>query len=370
MHKIKKYISLSLAIVLCFLAVQFDSAKRTIAAIPSACTISGTVNYYDGAKTVSNAAVILENDLGIQLESTVTDINGYYEFTNLADGGDYLVRVEKDDNDASNGVNGLDLTKIVRHMVGFETFGAIFKIISSDVDETGTTNGLDLTKITRYIVGLDSSLPSGGWKFYSSVAAPTENDYLAGGTERIYTGLSGDMANQDFTGIKMGDADNSWTDGALNFQTGGNNSAIWHFGTSDDIMPGDYGEEEETISNIGSANGHLAIAFENLINDENGCAEPEYASEPNCDNDNIGELAENLDILAYLDENGNGTFDSGTDSLAYEGKAIGIFAGSLSDYLLPAGESVDFRVEWNFSPEAGNEVQSDRARITITFDFI
>ncbi|MFH1712875.1 MAG: S8 family serine peptidase [Candidatus Jacksonbacteria bacterium] len=173
-------------------------------------TISGTIKYYDGIKTVPNAAVILENDIGTQLAATTTDSNGFYQFTDVAGGGNYVVRVEKDDNDPVNGVNGLDLTKIVRHIVSLEILDNIYKIIAADVNEDNIIVGTDLTKIVRYIVGIDDALLSGDWKFYDSDAIVNEENYLTVELNKVYTNLIADMSNQDFVGIKMGDVNNSW----------------------------------------------------------------------------------------------------------------------------------------------------------------
>ncbi|MFH1564960.1 MAG: S8 family serine peptidase [bacterium] len=173
-------------------------------------TISGTVKYYDGIKAVPNSTVILENNVGAQIAVAITDASGYYEFTGLENGENYVVKIEKDDAITSTEVNGLDLTKIVRHITGLETFDSIFKIVASDADETGKINGLDLTKIVRYIVGFDSELPSGDWKFYSSDTVLTEENYLTEEPSKTYTDLTADMTNQNFTGVKMGDVNNSW----------------------------------------------------------------------------------------------------------------------------------------------------------------
>lgn len=179
-------------------------------------TISGTVDYYDGVKTVSNATVILEDNMGTQLDTTMTDSSGYYEFTGLVDGNDYVVRIEKEDNIVANGVNVLDLTNIVNHIIKTEPepLDSIFKKISADVNEDEAINVLDLTNIVNYIIGSSSSLLSGNWKFYPSDANLTEENYLFEGTERTYLNLSGNMIGEDFTGIKMGDVNSSWVDGA------------------------------------------------------------------------------------------------------------------------------------------------------------
>lgn len=171
-------------------------------------TISGTIKYYDGEKAVPNASVILENSIGAQIATTTTDVNGFYQFAGVTNGGDYVVRVSKSDN--ASGLTGADQGKIGRHIVHLELFDSIYKNIAGDVNNSGGLSGADQGKIGRFIVGLDSNLPSGAWKFYSSNVELTTTNYLTTGLNRTYINLTADSPNQDFIGIKMGDVNNSW----------------------------------------------------------------------------------------------------------------------------------------------------------------
>ena len=171
-------------------------------------TISGIIKYYDEVKVVPSATVVLENSIGSQIATTTTDVNGVYQFAGVASGGDYVVRAIKSDNAA--GLTGADQGKIGRHIVHLELLDSIYKIIAGDVNNSGGLTGADQGKIGRFIVGLDSSLPSGVWKFYSSGDTLTAANYLIVSQTRNYTNLTADMTNQDFIGIKMGDVNNSW----------------------------------------------------------------------------------------------------------------------------------------------------------------
>jgi len=188
---------------------RINAQKALQAATPvSNYTISGTIKYYDGIKTVSSTTVILENDIGTQIATTTTNASGTYQFVGVASGGNYVVRASKSDN--ASGLSGNDQNKIGRHIVGLELFNTIYKNIAGDVNNSGTLTGNDQNKIGRFIVGLDSNLPSGAWKFYSSDAVLTTLNYLTDGLIRIYTNLIANMSNQDFVGVKMGDVNNSW----------------------------------------------------------------------------------------------------------------------------------------------------------------
>ena len=152
--------------------------------------------------------MILENSVGVQIEATTTSAGGAYQFTDVTNGGNYVVRISKSDN--ASGLSSADQIKIGRHIVGLELFSTIYKTIAGDVNNSGGLTSADQIKIGRFIVGLDTNLPSGAWKFYPSDAVLNTTNYLTSGQTRTYSNLTADTPNQDFIGIKMGDVNNSW----------------------------------------------------------------------------------------------------------------------------------------------------------------
>jgi len=150
---------------------------------------------------------------------------------------------------------------------------------------------------------------------------------------------------------------------------GDDSSAAWNF-IETNILPGDSGAREVVIKNNRDTSGYLNITFDNLVNSEMGCTEPEKNDDSSCDNpgENQGELAENLDILIYIDENSNDNFDLGTDTLVYRGKTRGILQGDLFNYPLAIKEEKTFRVEWDLPMAIGNIVQIDKAGFDIVFE--
>jgi len=176
--------------------------------MPTTHTISGAIKYYDGIKVIPDATVILEDNIGTLVATTTTDVNGVYQFTEVASGGDYVVRVDKSGN--ATGLSSADQIKIGRHIVGIEPFNVIYKVIAGDVNNSKGLSSADQIKIGRFIVGLDASLTSGVWKFYSSDAVLDTTNYLTVGLVRAYTNLIASTSSQDFVGIKMGDVNNSW----------------------------------------------------------------------------------------------------------------------------------------------------------------
>ena len=162
---------------------------------------------------------------------------------------------------------------------------------------------------------------------------------------------------------------NTFTAGTLNLKVGDNDPTTWNFQV-ENIKPGDSGSKEVVLQNTGSIDGYLHITFSNLVDDDVSCVEPEQneAGDTTCGAGQDGELAENLDILVYLDEVPDDKFDMDDDTLIYQGKVKGILQGDLFNYLLPSGVSKDLRVEWKLDSSVGNIVQTDKAGFDIVFE--
>jgi predicted ribosomally synthesized peptide with SipW-like signal peptide len=162
-------------------------------------------------------------------------------------------------------------------------------------------------------------------------------------------------------------AGNTFVAGTINLQVGDNDPTTWNFQVGD-VKPGDKGAEEVLVKNIGGNKGYLHIAFANLINDDVDCPDPEADVDTTCGAEKIGELAENLDVIVYLDEVQDDNFDMDDDTLIYQGKVKGILQGDLFNYLLPSGVSKDLRIEWKLDSSVGNIVQTDKTGFDIVFE--
>lgn len=102
------------------------------------------------------------------------------------------------------------------------------------------------------------------------------------------------------------------------------------------------GSGKVTLRNEGCLNGYLDVTFSNVIDEENGLV----GWERWFDNEASGELADNLHILAYIDEDNDNSYTSGTDTLVYDGWAVNIEGERLSNYALNSGVTKAFRIEW------------------------
>ena len=183
-------------------------------------------------------------------------------------------------------------------------------------------------------------------------------------------------------------AGNIFTAGTLDLKVGGSDPTQWSINVGD-IKPGESDSDEAEIVNIGSIDGYLHITFANLVNDENSCVEPEEEtanqSQENCEaeggvwngnscdlsGDSSGELAKNLDVVVYLDNDDSGTLTD-DDTFIYEGVVdsaiLSLLQAKLIDLKLNSGDAEKFRIDWSVDGSVGNEVQSDKAGFDIPFE--
>lgn len=84
-----------------------------------------------------------------------------------------------------------------------------------------------------------------------------------------------------------------------------------------------------------------------------------------------GELAQNLSLLIYIDEDDDNAYTSGTDTLVFAtGGAESIIGEKLSNYAMAAGDNKSIRIEWSINSGVGNIIQSDIAGADIEFELL
>ena len=176
-----------------------------------------------------------------------------------------------------------------------------------------------------------------------------------------------------YTGAFFSDTEtstgNTFSSGSLNLQVGDNDPVTWKL--DENVMPGDSDGENISVENTGTIDGFLHINFTNLLNKENSCTEPELLAESDCNSDNIGELAENLFITVYFDNDNSSDFSNG-DTLIYRGivnnTTTSLLQAKLVDSELLSGNKENFRIDWKIDGSVGNEVQSDSVQFDIPFE--
>ena len=196
----------------------------------------------------------------------------------------------------------------------------------------------------------------------------------------LVMGLVGGGTWAYFTDVETSTG-NTFAAGTLNLQVGAADPLTTTI-TVADMKPGDSDFIDWLLKNDGSIAGSLDITFSNIVDLENLVNEPEEAdvgetgtvAVPGTD----GELAENLLLLVYIDENGDNTYDGG-DVLIWNdyikgGTADLGAAEELSNYVMGAdygsGDDKAVRIEWSVDTSVTNLIQSDSTGFDIGFELL
>jgi hypothetical protein len=181
-------------------------------------TISGNVQTEAG-NNVENVTVTLNGPGGPFFD--LTDSNGDFSFSGLADNQTYSLCLSKNDNPL-NGVTTFDGALLAKHINGTQPLNSPYKIIAAETAPesllpSATLNVLDLYFMRLLILGVITDLPAPSWKFVPADAVlspvwPFPDIPLPAGCKTI--NLNGSAAGQDFIGIKTADVNGSAVSGS------------------------------------------------------------------------------------------------------------------------------------------------------------
>ncbi|MHB1687283.1 MAG: polysaccharide deacetylase family protein [Ignavibacteriaceae bacterium] len=157
--------------------------ENVILSANASLSLSGQVTYDNTANTpLPNAKIVLSGPGGI--DSTVTDVNGQYIFTNLVS-GNYSIAVTKTDN--WGGVNSTDALMVARIYANLVSIDALQKK-AADVNVSGSINSTDALLISRRFVHLIQSFPQPDWLFSNPDSIAISNSSIVQNIQGIATG--------------------------------------------------------------------------------------------------------------------------------------------------------------------------------------
>ncbi len=143
--------------------------------------------------------------------STLTDDAGGYGFCQICNTCNRLKVVPQKNDNPLNGVTTYDLVLISRHILGTEPLNSPYKMIAADASKSKSISTFDIVELRKLILGIYDSLPDNkSWRFVDKAFSfpngnnPFQTDFPEG-INCISTPASG----IDFTGIKIGDVNNS-----------------------------------------------------------------------------------------------------------------------------------------------------------------
>lgn len=126
-------------------------------------TVNGQLTYKNNQNTPIVGATVYIQDIGVKtLMTDVTDANGEYSFTGLANG---TYNVWASHNGTWGGVNSTDALVIMEHFILLHPMVDPLNILASDVDASGYINATDAFQVANRFVQNITSFNSGDWVF-------------------------------------------------------------------------------------------------------------------------------------------------------------------------------------------------------------
>ncbi len=173
--------------------------------------ISGIILWeHDEVSGVKNANVALTGD---DTDNMLTPLDGTYTLT-ATNGSNFTVTPTKNINKL-NGITTADATRIQQHVANISPITDPYKLVAADVNKSNSVTTQDASIINQCLLGNPAALNQfkTSWRFVP--VSHTMSVPPWGFPEKInLTGVSGDLSEQDFWGIKTGDVITPFTDPA------------------------------------------------------------------------------------------------------------------------------------------------------------
>ncbi|MDX2166290.1 MAG: dockerin type I repeat-containing protein [Deltaproteobacteria bacterium] len=182
-----------------------------------AARVRGRVRFAGDDSPLPDVAVTLDD--GSALRATTTDGDGAFALA-AASGATSVLSAARDGADGG-AVSALDAAYVLQAVGGTRTLDAR-QVLACDVTGNGTLSALDASYILRRAVDPLAALPAAAtcarnWLFLPDPAPVTAQQTIAPRADAsctagaiVYAPLLGDVAQQDFIGVLLGDCTGNW----------------------------------------------------------------------------------------------------------------------------------------------------------------
>jgi hypothetical protein len=171
----------------------------------------------ESGQGVNNVTVSLDRNAP-EFPVAAQTVNGMFSFEgidNSANTNDKVRLFANKGGDYDNGVSTLDLVLIQRHILGTQEFTNAMNVIAADVNNDARINSVDLVELRKVILGTADEFTNKSWRF--PVAGQTlDVTNVFPYNENISLFVSGDVDNQNFVAVKIGDVNGTATTDVMN----------------------------------------------------------------------------------------------------------------------------------------------------------
>ncbi|WP_114778746.1 cohesin domain-containing protein [Botryobacter ruber] len=188
--------------------------------IQSEVTVSGTVRTPSGTPL---DRVIVKAKGNSSEQNLTTSESGVFSFKLTGSSSYSLAPVKRNEVNVTNGITTLDILQIQRHILGLVPLNSPYKIIAADVNNSGSVTTMDIAYIRSLILYNSTSFPGNRtWAYVKSDFTFTDPSMpFPYDSTRTYSSVS-ELSNQDFTGIKLGDVNDTWDASTARLASAGN----------------------------------------------------------------------------------------------------------------------------------------------------
>lgn len=160
-----------------------------------------------GRVLTSNGVAIPNQTITIGTATATTNASGVFSFPNIPLNTSVNVQLSKTIN-PSNGVDGVDILLMRRHLLGLAPITSKTRLFAGDVDGNQDLDAVDILQTRRLLLGLRDTLPLASWRFMPSFVVNDANFPFNLAIPNVFqVTFSANTTVFDFIGVKTGDVD-------------------------------------------------------------------------------------------------------------------------------------------------------------------
>ena len=164
---------------------------------------------------------------------------------------------------------------------------------------------------------------------------------------------------------------NTFAAGTLELNVDGARTNVVKFKAAN-LSPGKRPNNSYILANVGTTNGFIDIENIVITDTENGCNAVEVSAvDLTCATPGVGlgELSDVVELRLFWDNDGDGSFTSGTDVEVYSGLANAIAGNYETNKQVKAGKTAALKalLHWKSTPN-DNLAQTDSMQLDMTFE--
>ena len=175
--------------------------------------VGGTVTTEDSKKVNKVNVTVSERD-GFESKSVLTSDEGIFRVS-VQGNKNYDLTASYNDS-YMNGISTLDLVLIQKHILGVKKFNTPYKVLAADINKDHHISSSDILALRKLILGIDNKFKNNSsWvmvngKFtFDNIENPWDNENNENMFKIGIDNISGDVLDNKFVAIKIGDVNNS-----------------------------------------------------------------------------------------------------------------------------------------------------------------